>query len=209
MIWCLSDPSGELRDAVVTLKAVGELVRAGDLQAARDAVDAIEEEPPRLRWSTKNEVRERRGYKRYQRGQLAKGTRLPPPSANVQNAVYRRDGWHCRYCQIEVLDPFARRHVVSILNSLGSGPLWGTKDHERHAALLNLSASYDHVDARSNAVTPDEGNLVTACWFCQFGKGAASLDLLDLHDPRDREPIQDEWDGWSRVLTVDPPTKST
>ena len=204
MIWCLTEPSDELRNSVVTLKAVSELVRAGDLRAARDAIDSIEEGPLRSRWSKKNEVRERRGYVRFQAG-LVEESRRTTPKRSLLKAIYRRDGWHCRYCQIEVVDPVARGRLVAILNPLGATPLWGNRDPERHAALLNLSASYDHVEARSSVVTADNDNLVTACWFCQFGKGAASLELLEMRDPRDRVPIEDEWDGWVSVLNVKAP----
>jgi hypothetical protein len=98
--------------------------------------------------------------------------KMSPPKASVKKALYRSDGWRCRYCQIEVIDPTARKRLVEILDPLGSTSLWGRTDSERHAALLNLSASYDHVEARAHLVTVDAENLVTSCWFWQFGKGA-------------------------------------
>ena len=113
------------------------------------------------------------GYKRFVHGAVA--DKEPVPSLKAQREVYRRDGWHCRYCQIAVIDPEARCRLVRILNPLGSTLLWGRTDASRHAALLNLSASYDHVEPRSEAVVADKDNLVTPCWFCQFGKGGASL----------------------------------
>ena len=205
MIWCLSEPSEELRSAVATLKSVAQLALEGNLRDARTAIDSIDEAPLRLRWSKKNEVRERQGYVRFQRGALEENERTSPPRRKQLKAIYERDGWHCRYCQIEVIDPVARERLVKILNPLGPTRLWSNKDPERQAALLNLSASYDHVEARSSAATSDEDNLVTACWYCQFGKGAASLELLDMRDPRDRPPVVDEWDGWMSALKLKAP----
>jgi len=48
--------------------------------------------------------------------------------------------------------------------------------------------------------TNDEGNLVTACWPCQFGRGAWSLEEVGLLDPRLRAPIKDGQDGLTRLL---------
>ena len=132
-------------------------------------------------------------------------SKAPMPSRKAQLAVYEADRWHCRYCQIEVIAPEALARLVKLLTPYGTAPLWGPRDADRNAALLNLSASCDHVAPRAEIKFADEMNLVTACAFCQFGKGGASLDFLHLHDPRDRAPINDDWDGLRRVLAIKPP----
>ena len=114
--------------------------------------------------------------------------------------MYRRDGWHCRYCEIEVIDPEARSELVRILTPLGRGSLWGRPDGDRHAAPLNVSAEYDHIASGSDTGNDEVENLVTACYFCQLGKDGASLERLGLLGPRNRDPMCDSWDGLTRLM---------
>ena len=41
---------------------------------------------------------------------------------------------------------------------------------------------------------------MTACWSCQFGRGAYTIEELGLSDPLARPPVVDHWDGLGRVL---------
>ena len=59
----------------------------------------------------------------------------------------------------------------------------------------------DHVVPHSAGGTNDPENLVTACWSCQFRRGAWSLEEVGLFDPRDRPLKVDDWDGHTRLLT--------
>lgn len=70
-----------------------------------------------------------------------------------------------------------------------------------HGAFFAMSASMDHVVPHSAGGTNEEENLVTACWSCQFGRGAWSLGEVGLLDPRTRPPVKDGWDGLGRLLT--------
>lgn len=184
--WCISEPTLELRHAVITLNTAGDLVADGDLQAARDLIDAIDEVPLRLRWAGKDGWKSSNEDIRFRKG--IAGGRASPPSIRERRALYEADGWHCRYCQVEVIDPEARKRLVELLNPFGS-PLWGKTDISRHAALLNLSASYDHVEPNSETGNASKNNLVTACWYCQFGKMAAPLSMLGLQNPSLRPPL--------------------
>jgi hypothetical protein len=46
----------------------------------------------------------------------------------------------------------------------------------------------------------DDGNLVTACQACQYGRGRHALEEFGLSDPRERPPVVDDWDGLTRLL---------
>jgi hypothetical protein len=108
------------------------------------------------------------------------------PSGGELPVLFARDGWHWRYCQIPVIDPLARERLVAALQPYGKRVLWSNADTIRHTVLMNISASHDHVVARSHALTDDTDNLITACWYCQFGKGSSSLDALQLANPTTR-----------------------
>jgi 5-methylcytosine-specific restriction endonuclease McrA len=60
--------------------------------------------------------------------------------------------------------------------------------------------SHDHVLPLSYGGSNDLGNLVTACWVCQFGRGEWLIEDVRVSDPREREPLRDEWDGLLRIL---------
>lgn len=65
-----------------------------------------------------------------------------------------------------------------------------------HAAFYGLTAVPDHVVSRAHGGGNDLGNLVTACWPCNFGRGSWSLAEVGLFDPRLRPPVADVWDGF-------------
>lgn len=194
---CIREPTDDLRAAVIAFSRAADLILEGELQAARQVIAAIDEAPLRLRWRDKDWLKTKVGYTRFQAGEAL--LRSKAPSLRERRQLYQADGWHCRYCKVEVIDPEARNRLVELLLPFGS-PLWGRPDASRHAALLNLSASYDHVEPNSKSGDGRPENLVTACWFCQFGKMAAPISLLGLSNPHDREPIHDGWDGLTRLL---------
>jgi hypothetical protein len=73
-----------------------------------------------------------------------------------------------------------------------------------HGAFFALTASVDHVLPHSAGGSNEAQNLVTACWPCQFGRGAYTIEELGLSDPRLRSPVVDDWDGLCRVIGCAP-----
>ena len=118
------------------------------------------------------------------------------PTSEVTRELFDRDGWRCRFCECRVVSPMARSAMRAAL----PGAIPWSKQEGYHGAFLALSASVDHVIPHSLGGTNDEQNLVTACWSCQFGRGAWSLEEVGLLDPRLRSPQKDEWDGLTRLL---------
>ncbi len=118
-------------------------------------------------------------------------------SDRLVRAMVERDGHHCRYCELPVVTAANRR----VLHEVAPGLFpWGARDAERHPTLLLLWATPDHVVPRSSGGSDDLDNLVTACFICQFSKFNFSLSALQLDDPRDRNPVQDHWDGLDAVV---------
>jgi hypothetical protein len=76
---------------------------------------------------------------------------------------------------------------------------WGESEGY-HGAFFALTASVDHVLPHSAGGGNEPQNLVTACWSCQFGRGAYTIEEFGLSDPRLRPPVVDGWDGLCRVI---------
>lgn len=79
----------------------------------------------------------------------------------------------------------------------------GPSAKDYHAAFLALNAVPDHLVPHAAGGGNDLENLVTACWPCNNGRGAYSLEEMGLVDPRSRTPVinQDGWDGLRRVIS--------
>src|SRR6266849_2627247 len=96
-----------------------------------------------------------------------------------------------------VVVPAARKALaVAVPDAL----CWQGPNEDLHAAFLYVSATLDHVVPHSRGGRNDMGNLVAACWPCNFGRGGYLLEQMGLSDPRQRPPIRDDWDGLVRML---------
>ena len=124
-------------------------------------------------------------------------------SSALVSEVFSRDRWRCRYCGLRVIQPAAARRLRHALAELVP---WGPTDEDKHAALMILRASPDHVVPRSRLGKDEEANLVTACHSCQFKKGNSTLAELGLSDPRNRDVEgTSAWDGLAgRSIEVAP-----
>ena len=188
----LVEPGPEVHLALESLGRVTDLLVAGDPSGARAELATLNEGPLRSYWASKQV----RGISRPK----AVGKRQKLSEAD-HDAVLARDGWHCRYCGIGVIDRKARRQIVAML---GDPPVWGGSDSQRHAALLVLSGVADHVEAATSfsdpALADSHDNLVASCYTCNFGKSSFSCDQLGLQDPRQHPAVIDSWDGLTRII---------
>ena len=125
-------------------------------------------------------------------------TSIPRPvglKRSVQGRIFRRDGFHCRYCGARVIP-------IPIMELLGA--VFGErfpyhrnwKGGETHPAVLSRTAVIDHVAPAAWGGPADDENLVTACWPCNARKGDVSLARLGW----ERVPVNadDAWDGLTR-----------
>jgi 5-methylcytosine-specific restriction endonuclease McrA len=118
------------------------------------------------------------------------------PSAKVQEEIFYRDGWRCRFCGIKVISRSARKVLIDIFSSETH---WRNPEFKRHSSLYAMAASLDHVFPHGRGGKNEESNFVTACYCCQFGRGEWTLEEVELEDPRHRLPVVDSWDGLSRI----------
>lgn len=126
---------------------------------------------------------------------LPKVQQVAMPTAGEQRRIFQRDGWHCRSCGIPVVSPDARRRLSGSCSALR----WGKRNHERHAAVFALMASLDHAVPRSRGGTNDDGNLLTVCWPCQFGRMDWIYDEVEMADPRVSAP-HPRLAGWQGMM---------
>ena len=140
----------------------------------------------------------------------AKPSKRAVLSKAVQVAIYRRDGWLCRWCAKPVIFGPAMKLLEAELRRTGvTHPLAYYHAHWTRATaplLDELGAVLDHVKAFSAGGDCIEDNLVTACAKCNGRKSAAPLE--DWNQRVIRRPIKgkygepQQWDGLSAMFVM-------
>ncbi len=196
---CLLPPLPEHETAADMLSEAADAILAGDLDLARSLVRRADmpvlfEHTTLVMGGGDPRIQRRRPVE-VTAAKIAKITsRMPPGEAT--KALFARDGWRCRFCDCRVVPPKVR---TAMRAALPRAIPW-SESEGFHGAFFAMSASVDHVVPHSAGGTNEEENLVTACWSCQFGRGAWSLEEVGLLDPRLRPPTKDSWDGLGRLL---------
>jgi 5-methylcytosine-specific restriction endonuclease McrA len=196
---CLLAPLGEHAMAAGLLSEAADAILAGDPGSARDLVHQADmpilfEHAALVMSGSEPSVQRRRPVPPPAEAAVRSPSRMP--SAETTRMLFARDGWHCRFCDCRVVPPKARNEMRAAL----PGAIRWSEAEGYHGAFYALSASVDHIVPHSAGGTNQADNVVTACWSCQFGRGAWSLDEVGLSDPRSRSPLTDEWDGLVRLL---------
>ena len=196
---CLLAPLPEHAEAARLLSKASKAILSDDLELARNLVRRADMP---LLFDRSNLVMSGRDLCIQRRRPIAPSSapvtkvssRMPSSAATM--ALFARDGWRCRFCDCRVIPPKVRAAMRVALP--GAIP-WSAVEGF-HGAFYALSASVDHIVPHSAGGSNDQENLVTACWSCQFGRGAWSLEEVGLSDPRARPPIRDEWDGLTGLV---------
>jgi 5-methylcytosine-specific restriction endonuclease McrA len=197
----VSPPEAVLSAPALVEAAVGAL-QHNDLDGARDRLRAIDRSALWTHWFNAGmEWTCRHSSHTSSAGTSTRGV----PTKAVARSVYERDGWRCRYCDLQVIDPTVLRALGTIL---AADFPQADADRGTHPAILLLSASADHVVPRRIGGDNSADNVVTACGTCQYNKGSCTIDELALIDPRERPPAPDGWTGLteatSHLSTLDP-----
>jgi 5-methylcytosine-specific restriction endonuclease McrA len=141
---------------------------------------------------------------------LKKKRARPAISKSDQEAVFRRDGWLCRWCGRPVIFAPALKYLDRFARDSGfAGPLAYHDDHwtRRNAPLLDhMGAVIDHIAAHSQGGPDVLENLATACNKCNASKSDSASGDFSRRSPRQRikgkygEP--ENWDGLSRLFVI-------
>lgn len=108
-----------------------------------------------------------------------------------QLRVWKRDNWHCRYCNV----PVFFNPVLKLFNELNPGHQYYHRNGKT-GELIPLfqwqPATVDHVVPVKSGGRNEMDNYVTACWQC-------NLDYRDkqIGKPPPGEIIKSSWDGFS------------
>lgn len=132
-------------------------------------------------------------------GVLAKELRIEVrmPSTAGKLLLLKRDCFRCRFCGV----PVVRAEVRQELHRLYPDALpWGRTNASQHAAFQAMWAQYDHILPHARGGDNDPENVVVTCAPCNFGRMDYTLEEVGLCDPRQREPVQSDWDGLERLL---------
>ena len=122
------------------------------------------------------------------------------PDANTRSRVIVRDGHHCRFCGVPVIDPALRKMFVTAY-PLAVG--WGSTNESQHAAFQCMWLQFDHLLPNSRGGSSDFDNIVITCAACNFGRMEATLEEARLINPLLSDPPvvwerHAEWDGLER-----------
>jgi 5-methylcytosine-specific restriction endonuclease McrA len=131
-------------------------------------------------------------------------------SKTLQVAIFRRDGWLCRWCRKPVIFAPAMNLINRELIKSGyTGDLayYHSNWSRRGAPLLDeLGAVIDHAEAFSAGGLDNIENLVTACNKCNSQKSSATSGKWDEKRPRKfvkgkyGEPVH--WDGFTNLFVL-------
>ncbi len=125
-------------------------------------------------------------------------TKARMPGKRQALEIFRRDGWHCRFCGIRIIS----LEAIKLLDTIFPDEVrWRAKPYRnRNAAFNVMASSLDHIVPHSRGGGNDPQNLVAACGGCQFGRMQYTLEEVGFTDPRTRPPVHDSWDGLERLL---------
>lgn len=199
---CLKDPIPQLFDAARYLDAAvsshmagdwelaDRLIRKADMTVVRDWTESLWGKGGP--WSKPLPVSDQPPF-------LPKDQRIRVrmPSASEQAAMKRRDGFHCRFCGIPVVE----KRVREVLHRLYPDALpWGNRNSEQHAAFQALWLQFDHILPHARGGGNDPENVVITCAPCNYGRTDLTLQEAGLSDPRSRQPVKSTWDGLERLF---------
>lgn len=168
-------------------KTAQELLLATDFEEVRAYVDRVQ---------GKNDPEVHR-YREVAGAPPIERARYRMPSAKAQIAIFERDGWRCRFCGIKVI----LRAAIKAINEVYAAEVrWDSPQRYQHPVFRAACVSADHIVPHSRGGTNDPENIVAACGPCQFGRNQWLLEEVGINDPRERQPVVDEWDGLTRLL---------
>jgi len=199
---CLLEPISEIRDAQSILDAAAEahilgdavladvLLRKANTRVLANWTDAIwgkhNRDILRVRCVPHAPLKLRR--EEYPRPRM--------PTAAVKKQVIERDGYHCRFCGIPVIDPFIRKMLHTVYPDAVP---WGRTNSTQHAAFQCMWLQYDHVLPNSRGGESTFDNVIVTCAPCNFGRMERTLDEVGLIDPRLSVIAAARWDGLERL----------
>lgn len=189
-----------IRKSIPSFERAVRLAAVGDVAASRDQLRDI---PSAEIWEWGRVHGKQAGRFRY----LALGKPPAPPTArgdgprrpdSLARIVFPRDRYTCRYCGFPVIPARVLRAFAAAVGPQAFS--FGARDRERTGLGLLMWAQLDHVVPYSRGGATSEGNVVTACWSCNYAKDQFTLEQLGLVQPRAVSLPPTAWLGLTDLL---------
>jgi hypothetical protein len=187
----LCSPVNAIFVAAEKLLEAVDLHRAGDhagvAQRIRDAdCDAVRAYTEKA-WGKGSAARNELLEVAYAPAHLAIAERPRPrmPGILTRKKALARDGHHCRFCGVPVIDPMVRRNLSVMYPD---AVRWGSTNSSQHAAFQCMWLQFDHILPNSRGGDSSFDNIVIACAACNFGRMGATLEEARLRNPLHFDP---------------------
>jgi hypothetical protein len=120
--------------------------------------------------------------------------------AKLQNQVFSRDYFRCRYCGNRLISQDFIRQFIKGLNS----PLFqrGETNLTTHGIIHLTWPVADHVIPWNQGGRTDLSNLVSSCATCNYGKDGNTIEQIGIENPFYREPTRCNWHGLSDKIEM-------
>lgn len=122
-------------------------------------------------------------------------TKLRMPSSAELKRLLDRDGFHCRFCGIPLVQANVR---AKLHRTYPNEARWGDRNAEQHAGLQAMWLQFDHLVPHARGGTNAYENMIVTCAPCNNGRSNLTIEEAGLSDPRDRKPVSSSWDGLER-----------
>ncbi len=120
--------------------------------------------------------------------------------SKLQNQVFERDGYICRYCGIQLVSQVFLKKFIKVLDYHKFRK--GNTNLEQHAVIHFLWPVADHVIPWNLGGRTSLDNLVSSCATCNYGKDGYTLEEIQITNPFHRAVITSEWKGFSDKIDL-------
>tara|TARA_R110002051_G_scaffold131151_1_gene205014 strand:+ start:15739 stop:16419 length:681 start_codon:yes stop_codon:yes gene_type:complete len=118
----------------------------------------------------------------------------------LQNQVFIRDGYRCRYCGNRLINQDLIRLFSKKINS--SIFQKGKTNLTTNGIIHMTWPVADHVIPWNQGGKTNLENLVSSCAPCNYGKDGYTIEQIGISNPFNRKPIIDGWNGLNDELVL-------